>query len=83
MGVSTFGIVLVIMKKTIGSLFGTKTPSSMLGVAKMVCQTPLFSATTLTLTSFQLATVFWLVVILCDGGNIKGMSNPLVDDSFQ
>jgi hypothetical protein len=37
MGASTFGIVLVMMRKTIGSLFGAKTPSSMLGVAKMVC----------------------------------------------
>jgi hypothetical protein len=58
MGVSTFGIVLVMMRKTIGSFFGAKTPSSMLGMAKMVCQTPLFLATTLALLSFQLAIIF-------------------------
>lgn len=37
MGVFTYGTTLIRMKTIVGSLFGTKTPNSMLGAAMMVC----------------------------------------------
>jgi len=37
---------------------GTQTPNSVLGVIRLVCQTPLFSTTTLAMHDFQPTTIF-------------------------
>jgi hypothetical protein len=57
------------------STLGTQTPNSVLGAAKLVCQTPLFFATTLVMPDF------WMVTTLCDGLDTPRMVATPVEDS--
>ncbi len=52
----------------------------MLGAAKLVCQTSLFSAMTSVMLYFQLATVFQMAITLCDYMHTPGMVATLVKD---
>ncbi len=71
----------------IARLFGftskIQAPNSELRAARLVCQTPLFSITTLAMIDFQPAIVFQMATTLCDGVDILGMVATLVEDSHE
>ncbi len=52
-----------------------KAPTSLMGAAKGVCQTPLFSIKTLAISSIQPIVMFRLAATLCENG---GTSNVMV-----
>jgi hypothetical protein len=60
--------VLVASKKGLNSIFVTKASSSLLGVAKGAYQTLLYFIETFVTLGFQLTTMFYLMVTLCQGG---------------
>jgi len=64
-----------------GSALGNHMPNSVLGVTKLVCQTPLFFATTLVMFDFQPTVVFQMAATLCDGVDTLRMVATLVEDS--
>jgi hypothetical protein len=64
-GVSTLGGVL---RKTLGFIPRSKALISLMGVAKIVCQAPLFSAKILAISSIQPIVVFHLTTTLCENG---------------
>ncbi len=52
-----------------------------MGAAKVMCQTPLFSAKTLAISSIQLAFMFHLTTTLCEnGGTLEVMVR--LEDTF-
>jgi hypothetical protein len=80
MGVFTFSGVSVMARRKPSSNFGTRALINLLGATTMVCQTPLFSNTTLVVFSFQLVILCHLASTLCED-NITRMSTKLIDDS--
>ncbi len=61
--------------------YRSKAPTSLMGVAKVMCQTPLFSTKTLAISSIQLAFVFRLTTTLCEnGGTLEVMVR--LEDTF-
>jgi len=48
------------------SILKSNTPTSLMGVAKEVCQSPLFSTKTLAILSIQRITMFHLATTLCE-----------------
>jgi len=54
MGKFVFGGVPITIKKMFRSTFATRAPTSLLGVATTICQTPVFSTTILAIHNFQL-----------------------------
>jgi hypothetical protein len=57
------------MSKKVSSFIPkSKEPTSLMGVANAVCQTPLFSTKTLAISSIQATTVFPLATTLCENG---------------
>jgi len=50
----------------------THVPNNVLGVAKLIYQTPFFSATTLVMFNFQLVVIFRMTATLCDGMDTPG-----------
>ncbi len=46
----------------------SKTPISLMGVAKAICWAPLFSAKTLVILGIQLTNAFCLAATLCENG---------------
>jgi hypothetical protein len=67
--------------KLFGSILRTHAPNSVLGVAKLVCQTLLFYVITLAMPDFQPVTIFQMVATLCDGMDTPRMVVTLVKDS--
>ncbi len=51
----------------------SKSPTSLMGMTKAVCQTPLFSIETLTILGIQQAVVFHLAATLCENGKITNV----------
>ncbi len=66
-GVPTIGGM---SRKLPSSILRSKAPTSLMEVAKAVCQAPLFSAKTLAISSIQLVVVFCLVATLYENGGI-------------
>jgi hypothetical protein len=67
--------------KTLNFIPKSKAPKSLMGVAKAVCQTPLFFVETLAISCIQPTTRFCLVVTLCEnGGTLKVMVRS--EDTF-
>ncbi len=64
-GVSTIGGML---RKLPSSIPRSKAPTSLMEVANVVCQAPLFSAKTLAISSIQPVAVFFLVATLYENG---------------
>ncbi len=64
-GLSTFSGVARRMPSYIPR---SKSPTSLMGVAEVVCQTPFFSIETLTILSIQQVVVFRLAATLCKSG---------------
>jgi hypothetical protein len=64
-----------------GSALGNHVPNSVLGVTKLVCQTPSFFAMILAMLDFQPTVVFQMAATLCDGVDTLRMVTTLVKDS--
>jgi hypothetical protein len=79
-GVFTFGGVSIMARRKASSNFGTRVVINLLGATTMVCQTPLFSNTTLVVFGFQLVIMCHLAATLCED-NITRMSTKLIGDS--
>ncbi len=60
-------------------IFKSKAPISLVGAAKAMCQTPLFSAKTLTISSIQATTMFRLAATLCENGGTSKVMVSLED----
>jgi hypothetical protein len=60
-------------RKAPSSIPKSKAPISLMGVAKAMCQAPLFSIKTLAISSIQLATMFHLATTLCENGGTLEM----------
>ncbi len=70
-GVSTIGGM---SRKLPSSIPRSKAPTSLMEVAKVVCQAPLFSVKTLAISSIQSIAMFCLVATLYEnGGTLKVM----------
>jgi hypothetical protein len=65
MGVSTFSGV---SRKALNFIARSKASTSLMGAAKIMCQTSLFYAKTLAISGIQLATMFHLVATLRENG---------------
>jgi hypothetical protein len=74
---------MIATTKLSSSNLGTQAPASVLGVARLVYQTPLFSATTLALLDFQSTTIFQMVATSCDGVDTLGMVVTPIKDSHE
>jgi hypothetical protein len=61
----------------------TYAPNNVLKVAKLVCQTPLFFATTLAMFDFQSAAIFGMATTLCDGIDTPRMVVTPIEDSHE
>jgi hypothetical protein len=63
-----------VSRKMFSSIPRSKAPISLIGAAKIVCQTPFFVIETLAISSIQPAVVFHLAITLCEnGGTLKVM----------
>jgi hypothetical protein len=72
---------LVMTTRLFGSILGTQAPNSVLGATRLVCQTPLFFATTLVMPDFQLVTILQIATTLCDGVDTPRMVATPIKDS--
>lgn len=59
----------------------THVPNSVLGATRLVCQTPLFFATTLVMPDYRSITIFLMATTLCDGEDTLGMVITPIEDS--
>jgi hypothetical protein len=60
----------MISRKITNSTFGRKAPNSLLEVATIMYQTPIFSIETFIILSIQIAIMFCLASTLCENGGI-------------
>ncbi len=75
-GVSTLGGV---SRKAPSFIFRSSTPTSLMGMAKIMCQAPLFFAEMLASSGIQLAIMFHLVITLCENGGTPKVMVRLED----
>jgi len=61
----------------------TQVPNSVLGANRLVCQTPLFFATTLAMPDYRSITIFLIVATLCDGEDTPWMVTTPIKDSHE
>ncbi len=74
-------LVVGVTRKISSSILKSKAPTSLIGVAKVVCQAPLFFAKTLAILGIQPTTMFRLAATLCEnGGTLEVMVR--LEDTF-
>jgi len=61
-------LVVGMTRKISSSIFKSKAPTSLMGVAKKVCQAPLFFAKTLAILGIQPTIMFCLETTSCENG---------------